>query len=351
MQPSHPNSHAGFVAAPASVLVIRPGAIGDIVMASGLAVAMRAAWPQARIDWLVRPAYAGLLRHHPCLDTVIPLPFTTVSGSPTRWLHGARMLRQAGYELVVDAQGLLKSALVARLTGARRRVGLHSREGGNPFMTSVVVRPPSGGVMAAEYRALSAALGLDPQLTDPFLAMSGKDRDMARSFLRENGVHGPYVVLCPFTTRPQKHWPEGHWQRLRQVLERDSGLAVVVMGGPGDAAAAERVVAGDGMAVSAAGRTRLSTSAALIAGAALVIGVDTGLTHMGTAFRRPTIALFGSTRPYTTTPCGLTRVLYRDLDCAPCRRHPTCGGAFPCLAGLGPEQVLEAVASLPRMGR
>ena len=88
------------------------------------------------------------------------------------------------------------------------------------------------------------------------------------------------------------------------------------------------------------GKTTLLESAALVSGAQLVIGVDTGLTHMGWAFSVPTIALFGSTFPYRA-PEGLRgEVLYRDMACSPCRRKPTCGGSFDCLGDITVEQVI-----------
>jgi len=82
-------------------------------------------------------------------------------------------------------------------------------------------------------------------------------------------------------------------------------------------------------------------SAAVIKNAALMIGVDTGLTHMGTAFMRPTVALFGSTCPYLITASPATRVLYHPFPCSPCRRSPTCSGEFPCMADITVAEVME----------
>lgn len=337
-------------APPEAILIIRPGAIGDIVMASGLPVAMRAVWPGAAIHWLTRPAYAPLLRHHPCIDDVLVWPslFAGVGS-----LHGQlKRLRAAGYDLVVDAQGLLKSTVVARVTGAPRRVGLYSREGGNRLMTSVVSRPPGGGVIGAEYRALARALGLDPDLTDPRIEPGLEGRQSAARFLREHQVRQPHVVLCPYTTRPQKHWPESRWGVLSGLIYRRFGLISVIVGGARDREAARRLAAGGPGRIAAAGALSLSAGAALIERAALVIGVDTGMTHMGAALRRPTIALFGSTRPYTRTPGALTQVLFRALPCAPCRRRPTCGGQFHCMTGLSVEEVVRSVEGiLGRPGR
>ena len=83
-------------------------------------------------------------------------------------------------------------------------------------------------------------------------------------------------------------------------------------------------------------------SAALVSRASLVIGVDTGLTHMGWAFSVPVIALFGSTCPYRVVPGREGDILYAELHCSPCRRRPTCGGAFDCMSALTPDAVINA---------
>ena len=90
----------------------------------------------------------------------------------------------------------------------------------------------------------------------------------------------------------------------------------------------------------------LGVSASLVSKAKAVIGVDTGLTHMGIAAGVPTVALFGSTCPYTETGRDNVRVIYHGLDCAPCKRRPTCGGAFTCMAGIQPSEALMALAEV-----
>jgi heptosyltransferase-1 len=92
--------------------------------------------------------------------------------------------------------------------------------------------------------------------------------------------------------------------------------------------------------VNLVGQTNLAEAAAVIRHAGAVIGVDTGLTHMGIAFARPTVAIFGSTCPYSVTGRDNARVIWLGLSCSPCRRKPTCGGAFTCLRDITAEHVL-----------
>ena len=92
---------------------------------------------------------------------------------------------------------------------------------------------------------------------------------------------------------------------------------------------------------SLVGKTTIPQAAAVIKGAALLIGVDTGLTHMGIALDIPTICLFGATRPYLDTQGTSGTVLYHPHDCSPCRRSPTCGDDFTCMKAISTEEVLQ----------
>lgn len=339
-------------APPRSILIIRLSAIGDVVMATPLIKALRRSYPGARIAWLVEPAAAGLLCDNPDLDEVIVWP-----RAEWRALWRARRYRAAWdsmrdftralqrrrFDLVLDIQGLLKSAVWARLTGASERIGLGSREGGGLLMTRVVARPPPDDRIGSEYLHLARTLGLDAGGFPMDIALGADDEEFARAYAARTG---PYAVFCPFTTRPQKHWFEERWPQLAAEVGTRFGLTPVLLGGPADAAAAARLRHDAPRLESQAGLTTLTRSAALIKHAACLIGVDTGLTHMGIAFDVPTVALFGSTRPYLDTTRANARVLYHRLDCSPCRRHPTCGGAYTCMRLIEVKEVANTLALL-----
>jgi heptosyltransferase-1 len=344
---------------PRRVLLIRLSAIGDIVFATPLIGAFRRAYPEAHLAWLAQDAYCDLLRGQPGLDQVIPWPYGTIRALARegRWpaLLGrlarlAAVLHRERFDLVVDLQGLLKSALPAWLTGAPRRIGLGGREGGRLLLTEIIPRDAAAADprIGSEYRFLAETLelpvdGFRMRLTIPTAASKA-----AAALIEERGLAAGYLVICPFTTRPQKHWPAERWPGLARRLRDELGLAVVMLGGPGDrdAAAAIAREAGESI-VDLVGHTTLTEAAALIGHARLLIGVDTGLSHMGIALERPTLLLFGSTRPYLDTGRAEARVLYHPMDCSPCRRRPTCGGAFHCMAAIEMDEVLNAVATLP----
>jgi heptosyltransferase-1 len=237
----------------------------------------------------------------------------------------------------------MKSALWARLSGAPVRIGLGSREGGALLMTQVVARPRDDARIGSEYRHLADALGLAGGDFAMNIALNDHDERYASACAAETG---PYAVFCPFTTRPQKHWFEDRWPALAEAVYARLGLTPMLLGGPADQEAAARLQQASPRLRSQVGRTTLAQSAALVRHAACVVGVDTGLTHMGLAFGVPTVALFGSTRPYLDTTRANARVLYHRLDCSPCRRHPTCGGAYTCMRLIEVAEVADTLALL-----
>ncbi|MFZ5547949.1 MAG: glycosyltransferase family 9 protein [Pseudomonadota bacterium] len=342
---------------PRRILVVRLSAIGDVVMASGLIPALKARWPEAQISWLTEPATVPLLRHNPRLHEVIPWPraewqqlwkerrFVTLAQTVRRF---RAELKARSFDLSLDAQGLLKSALLGRLAGAPRRVGLLSREGSQWLMTERVGAPSGDDPrMSHEYRDLADHLGAPAGSFRLDLAVGEGARAAACAALAAAGVvsgaDGRFAVLAPFTTRPQKHWFEDRWASLAAAL-RAEGIVPVLFGGPGDREAAARIMAQAGPAlVNLVGDLKLDETVAAIAESTLLVGVDTGLTHMGTALGVPTVGLFGSTRPYLDAGTSRTAILYEPLPCSPCRRHPTCHGAFHCMRHWTVEMVMAQV--------
>jgi heptosyltransferase-1 len=340
--------------APQRILIIRLSAIGDIIMASGLIPALRKLWPEARIAWLAEESQTELLRHNPRLDRVIGLPRGRWRGLRKAGRYREmgrevaamiRMLRDERYDLVLDLQGLLKSGVWARATGAARRIGLGSREGSQWLMTEVIPREMEDPRIGKEYRDLAVRLGARPESFVMDIAVPEATRDSAAALRGRSGIAGDYVVLAPFTTRPQKHWFDERWAELARRLQ--PRFTPVLLGGPGDMAraAAIETLSGGGV-VNLAGQTTLTECAALIESARALVGVDTGLTHLGLAMATPTLALFGSTMPYLDTSRAHSRVLYVPRACSPCHRRPTCAGRFDCMRAHDVESVLGALTGL-----
>jgi heptosyltransferase-1 len=354
----------GLASAAPRILILRLSAIGDVAMASGILPALRSRWPQAHIAWLVEPAAAPLLAHNPRLDELIVWPraewlelwrarrLVTLFRKVMAFRHSLRLAR---FDVVLDLQGLLKSAVWGWLSSAPERICLRGREGAHLLSTERLEPPPGEEPkrMGSEYRYLARHLGAAEEAFQPDIAVGDSARLAAHAALASSGIDVTaktrYAVLCPFTTRPQKHWFEERWIGLAHRL-RESGFTPVLLGGPADGEAAARIAKGMAGIANLVGTLKLDESVAVIADAALLIGVDTGLTHVGSALGLPTVALFGSTCPYLDPVAPRSAVLYEKLACSPCRRNPSCDGRFDCMRALEVERVVSEalrVVSLP----
>jgi len=338
------------------ILLVRTSAIGDIVFASPLIAAFRRAYPRAHIAWLAQPECRPLIEHHPDLDEVIdwPLQAWRALWRARRFRDLAREVRafrtvlgKRRFDLGVDLQGLLKSGLLTRLTGAGQRIGLGSREGSQWLMTRSIPRGGDPERIASEYLFLAETLGLPVDDFAMAVHPGPADERFAAALIERKGLDAGYAVICPFTTRPQKHWLERRWAALVKRIRGGLGLPVIMLGGPADREAASRIRARAGDAlIDRVGMTSLLQAAALIERCALVISVDTGLGHMGIAFGRPSLLLFGSTCPYRKTGRDNARVLYHPMSCSPCKRKPTCGGDFDCMRAIGVSEVVGVASSV-----
>ena len=345
------------------ILIIRLSAIGDIIMASALLPPLRATWPDAHISWLVEPTGADLLRGNPHLDELIVWPrndwqqllkqrsycklLSTVGGFKQR-------LRDRQFDLVLDIHGLLKSGLLAKFTCAPQRIGLNSREGSQWLMTQTLTADKNDARLGSEYLQLATALALDADLFAMAITATEASQQSIQQTLTRAGFDpaAAYVVLCPFTTRPQKHWFNQRWGQLIDLLHQQTTLTPILLGSPNDNTATEEIIAAattpSEHIINMVGKTSIAEAVALVQGANLLIGVDTGFTHLGIAFNLPTIALFGATRPYLETGSINSRVLYQgeDLSCSPCRRRPTCNEQYFCMQRHTADNVFRTAQQL-----
>ena len=331
------------------VLIVRLSAIGDVVMASPLISAFKSTYPDAQVSWLVEAASKPVIEANTDLDEVIVWPRGKWNQDlkNRRYLKFIRQLwsfvrdlRKKKFDMAVDAQGLLKSGLWVFMSGADTKIGLGSREGSRYLMTRVVDRKNADNRISSQYRLLAENLGLDLGDFKMKISLSPEAKNYAEEF--SGGLTTNYAVFCPFTTRPQKHWLEERWRELADHLIDKFELTVVLLGGPDDKEAGERIATPHHPRIrNMAGKTTVQEAAALIKGSSLLIGVDTGLTHMGFALNVPSLALFGATLPYSDTKGMPGGVLYHPHDCSPCRRSPTCDGLFPCMGAITVQEVME----------
>jgi heptosyltransferase-1 len=342
--------------APRKILLIKLSSIGDVVLATPVIRVLREAYPDSHIAWLVEEKSADVVTDNPLLDEVIVWQkaqwkellgtgrLITLWGKASSFIRGLRARR---FDLALDLQGLLKSAVLAYLSGAKERVGLGSREGSHVFMTRVISWKGDMSIVGSQYMEFVQSLGLEPGRFRPEVYVGEEEEAFVADLRRDSGVTGGYAVICPFASKPQKNWLEERWGEVSGRLTAGYGMPVVILGGKGDMDSAGRMESlSRGGTVNLAGRTTVKQAAAVIKHSCLLIGVDTGLTHMGIAFDVPTIALFGSTCGYAEVREKNVVAIYKKMECSPCRRNPTCDGDLRCMKAITGEDVLGAVSGL-----
>jgi lipopolysaccharide heptosyltransferase I len=327
---------------PQRILIIKPSAIGDVVHALPVLNLVRRRWPAAKVSWLVTPACSGLLDGHPLIDELILFDRKRFGGMWKSWrLAGewrafTRSLRQRAFDLVIDLQGLFRSAWIARKTAAPVRVGFaNAREGAWAFYTHRVPIETMEQHAISRYLKLAKFIGCgDGPVEFPFATA---DADRAHVCELLTGHPGRYAVLLPGTNWETKRWGVEKFAGLVRPLRERFGLASVLAGGA-DAAAMAPQMPPD--VINLAGRTSLKQLTALLERAALVVANDSGPMHIASALGRPLVTPFGPTNPIRTGPFGrLDSVIRLDIPCSPCYSR-RCSHKS-CLNWLGAEPVLE----------
>src|SRR3954466_5303892 len=275
-----------------NILIVRLGALGDLVHAVPAAAALRAAMPDARIDWLVDA------RHRPFLDLVVGLDrVVTLEGrSVHEWVDVIRRLRRVAYDVAIDFQGLMKSAVLARASGARRVIGFsiwHLREkGARPFYSETYRDTPAERADHVVRRnlALLRSLGVN-DLTIRFPLADVQSRALDDIHAALGGEH-PFALINPGAAWPNKRWPPERFGDVAAFLRDIRGLPSFVLWGPGEEGLAGAVVETSNGAARAAPPTRLADLVALSRAASLMVSGDTGPLHIAAAVGTPTVSLF-----------------------------------------------------------
>ena len=334
-----------------SLLIVKMSAIGDVIMTLPALSALKLKYPGALIDWLVEPASADLLVGNQDLNRLIVLPRPDIRRLVKRGrLAGAsrigaayrRELRAVEYDVVLDLQGLLKSAAQVWMTRGRRKVGFDQTREKSYWVLNEKM-PAYDPERHALLRYLDAAVYLGADRPEPppanYYTPPQWARDAATEVIRPWAGLRPYLVLNPGAKWLTKRWPLEHWVELARRLGR-AGCLMTVTGGPEDAPAAEAIAAAAPESVlNLCGRTPLPVLAAILAETALMITADTGPMHLAAAVGGRGLALFGPTRPNRTGPFGgHFQILTPPVDCLGCLNRQC---SKPCLELLRPETVFE----------
>ncbi len=285
----------------ASVLIIKTSSLGDVVHQMPAIADAASRFPGLRISWVVEEAFAPLAKLHPAVADVIPVAtrrWRSQLASAATWrevLGFKARLRRPNFDKVIDSQGLLRSALIARMALGERHgydsASVRERLAARFYDVHHAVRRDLHAV--ARNRLLTGlAMGYAP------------DADVDYGLLRpRDATRSPYAVLLHGTSRPAKEWRDEQWISLGRALRRLRLGVVLPWGSETERQLCVRLSqAIEGSEILP--RQPLDLTAKVIADAALVVGVDTGLMHLAAAYRVPLVAVFVSTDPALTGPLG-----------------------------------------------
>lgn len=284
------------------ILIVKTSSLGDVVHNLPMVSDIRAHFPEARIDWVVEKAFADIPALHPAVRAVIPVtlrrwlraPWQTQTWKEVKAFR--RSLRQTRYDMVLDSQGLVKSAALARLAsgpvyGPDRR---SAREAGAALLYQKGVPVVWEQHAVWRNRSLAAgALGYPIPTTEPDYGLIPPQSAQAIS-------PRPYCVALHATSRASKLWPRASWVTLGQRFAEQGLVTLWPSGSPEEERAAHEITQAIGGEACALPRMSVKDLAAIIGGARGVVGVDTGLVHLAAALDRPTVGIFCDSDPKQT---------------------------------------------------
>ena len=323
------------------VLIVRLGSLGDIIHAIPAAAAIRRAFPHASIDWLVDVRHREALDLVPVLNRSIPVD----TGSVASIASAVREMRRSEYDVAVDLQGLLKSAVLSRLSGAARVVGfpaeLLRERAARVFYTEA-----SGEAMPHVIdKNLSALKALGIRMPEVEFPLEDRNPAAAQQARTSLGLAQgePFAIINPGAAWPNKRWPPVYFAEVARGLAERHGLRSIVLWGPGEEQLAQTIVtAADG--VSAVGpRTTVADLVSLAKRASLMISGDTGPMHIAAACGTPLVGIFGPTDAQRNGPWAEDDLVATRYRACACHYQRRCSIAGWCLLDISPREVLDLV--------
>ncbi len=320
-----------------SFLIVRLGALGDVVHAIPVVAALRDALPSARIGWLVHPRFVPLLQLVEGLDRIHALDRR--AGART-----IREIRRERYAVCLDLQGLLKSAAVARLSGARRVLGFSRallREPAAALAYSATGGDGSGHVIDKNLSLLSLVGITSRSRQFPLRPPATPVVPCTREIL---GIapDAPFVLLNPGAAWPNKRWPAECFGAVARDLQARTGLRSAVLWGPDEATLAAAVARASGGSAQMAPQTSMVEMFALAHAARLVVSGDTGPLHLAAAAGTPVVGVYGPTPPGRNGPWDVRDAVVSAHDACACTFKRRCTADTWCLERVTPADVVAA---------
>ena len=335
------------------ILILKLGAIGDIIHTLPVLPAIRRRYPEAVVSWVAEKRSAEILRENPLIDNLIEVDTRSMRGLKAVenvLFEGSKQLknlRQFEFDIAVDFQGLLKSAVIAKLSGAKVRWGFTRLDLREPasrvFYTNSVKLPAKTHVIRQNLALIEGALGLEPGNESPEFPISTGEADRTEAGLIAERAGGEFAILNPAGGWVTKLWHPEKYGRLADMLWDAFGMTSVVVTGPNESSLASEVLSHSQSGKTLFAQPSLKGFHELAKRARVYVGGDTGPTHIALAAGAPIVGIFGPTewwRNGSLDPDDISVERF-DIGCrVDCHRR-TCSN-WICM-DIAPEAVFEAV--------
>ncbi len=322
------------------ILAIQLRQVGDVLMCTPTLRALRRAFPEARIDFLVEPGPAKVLAGNPDITEVI-LRNPNRGWIETPWIIS--LLRGRRYDVAMDFMANPRSTMISLLSGARLTISFAG--GRRSFFYSRAVEP-EGAYSAAHKLSLLKPLGINGGKLRPIFVVSETAHAFISGWLDEKGLEpGRFIAIDSTTRRVTRRWTR--FGEFADLLKKEHGASCVFLWGPGEEQYVDESLAACSEKHFKAPPTTIDNMAALIESAAALVGTESAPRHIAAALRVPSLTVIGSTRAENwTLPEPIHKIISLDLPCQPCGNNVCQRGNNECVTALEPEAVLEALRQL-----
>jgi lipopolysaccharide heptosyltransferase I len=294
-----------------NILIIKPSALGDIVLALPALTALRKSFPDARISWLIRPEFAPILENHPhlseiiCFDRKLFVQCWYNLAAFRSLVEFIKYLRNNHFDAVFDFQGLFRTGLFARLTGCKKRFGMAgARELAHIFYTDKILQDKTCIHLVDYFLKIVGAAGVSDTRGEFILPQSCQAADSVKRLLTEHRIGADnYAVIVPGAARENKRWPVEQFAQVADKIASQFALSVVAVGSSAELGCAEGLQhAANAPIANLVGKTNLGELVELLRQARLVVSNDTGPGHIAAALGVPMVMIFGPTNPARVCP-------------------------------------------------
>ena len=343
-----------------NILIIKPSSLGDVLHAFPAVSLIADHYPDASIDWLINKTFAPLLEFHPNVDEVIIFPRKELGQPaqfPKSFYNIVKRLREKRYDLIIDLQGLMRSAIFAKIAKSSRVVGYaNPREKLSAHFYNDKIEIPDCAVHAIEknLNLVCQMLEIPYQERAPEMKIIEKYRNSMLSKLKEKGIdeNVPCIGIAPVARWISKSWPPSFFaDTINRLHNEYPDYKFILIGVPEDKIAADEIMQNvkDNSTISMVGETSISELVELLRHFKILISNDSGPMHIACALQTPVFGLFGATDPEKTGPFGeIHHVFQAEVSCTKCFKRECPSGIYRCHSGIDVNDFVAAIVKTLR---